>query len=368
VELTETARAMAEFLSGGDVLRLEPLGRGHINDSFRVALTSPDQFILLQRLNPQIFSDAEAVMANVVRVTRHLAARLERDGVFDFRRKAMRLVAPSADRPWTVDVEGSCWRAYEYIPGAGPVDEPSIDQLEAAAGVFGRFVAHLVDLPKPTLVRSLTGFHDTPPRLEALERAAAADIRGRVGRVRREVSKLLDRRSLSGRLVELECSCAVPLRIVHNDTKIDNVLFDFTTGDALCVVDLDTVMPGLTLHDIGDMLRSMAAITAEDEPDLSRVAVDPERFRAVLRGWMGPLAGVLNALERDHIVIAAQVITLELAARFLTDHLEGDRYFRIHRADHNLERARVQLRLLESFEDGAPLFEKLVREEWSRLT
>jgi aminoglycoside phosphotransferase (APT) family kinase protein len=230
----------------------------------------------------------------------------------------------------------------------------------AAARALGLFLRQLADLPEPPLHETIPRFHDTPWRFTALEEAVARDPQRRVGSARREVDALFARRPLAEALVALADDDPSLVRTVHNDAKVSNVLFDVATNEPLCVVDLDTVMPGLALCDFGDLVRSTVSDSAEDERDLGRVRVRLPVFAGLARGFVSGAGDVLRPVERAHLVTAAKVIVLEQAARFLSDHLDGDRYYRIRRPGHNLDRARTQLRLLESLEEHEPELRRAV--------
>jgi aminoglycoside phosphotransferase (APT) family kinase protein len=318
-------------------LRVEPLAAAgaHINDSYVVSSPGSSRRLLLQRLNRTVFSEPRRVMENVVRVTRHIGGPL--------------LLVPAADgRDWLEDDNGDVWRAYRYIEGAQSYQQPrSAAQAFAAARAFGEFQRRLADLPGPPLHETIPGFHDTPRRFAALERAVDRDPAGRAASARHEITAVLRHHPRAGALM----AAGLPRRVVHNDAKIANLLFD--AGDTpICVVDLDTVMPGLALWDFGDLARSAATRAAEDETDLSRVTVEPDLFEALARGYLEGTGDLLDTEERRLLVTAAQVITLEQGVRFLTDYLEGDRYYRIARPAHNLERCRNQLHLFEQLVAG----------------
>lgn len=324
---------------------------GHINDSFRVTCTGErgTRSWLLQRLNPHVFPDGPGVMANVAHVTRHIAARLRREGVADPERRTLTLVPARDGADWHTDDTGACWRLFPFIDGTCATERPRhVRDAEQAAAAFGRFLHHLADYDGPPLAITLPGFHDTAARFAALDEAIRRDAAGRAAGVRREIDGVLRHRSLADVLPPLLRSRDVPTRVVHNDAKMANVLFDARTDAALCVVDLDTVMPGSLLHDFGDLVRSMASPTAEDERDLRQVGVRVEMFEALARGFVVALGDVLTPAERALLPFAGELLTLEQAVRFLTDHLDGDRYYRITRPGQNLDRARAQLALLES--------------------
>ena len=332
-------RMAARFAVGGAASGMARLSGGHINDSFRV--DAPGGAFLLQRLNPRVFPAAISVMENVANVTMHLAAKA------DARWRMPRLVPTMDGGHWEHDAFGACWRMYRFVAATAVETATTVGQVREAGRAFGAFTALLADYAGPPLHETIRGFHDTRHRFTQLEDAARRDPRERLSGARPELDALLAERAVAGVLPDLVARGELPVRIAHNDAKIANVLFD-PAGRAIGVVDLDTVMPGLVLHDVGDMLRSMASPTDEDERDLARVAARPAFVRAVLEGYLESAGAVLTMRERELLVCAGRVITLEQAVRFLADHLDGDRYYRITRAGQNLDRARAQLSLYRS--------------------
>ncbi len=326
----------ARFDTGVGIASVEPFSgpAGHINASYVVQ--TPRSRFFLQRLNTEVFRDHHRLMENVARVTNHLAGPLQ-------------LVPAQGGAPYVADDEGGVWRMYTYIENGAPVvGAPSGPVVGRAAGAFGAFQRALADLPGSRLHETIPHFHDTPRRLESFECAVDRDAAGRARDARSEIDQVRARRDLAVVLVHAAASGAVPERIVHNDAKLANVLFDAVSGNPLCVVDLDTVMPGLALYDFGDLVRSMATRAAEDEVALDRVQLEPELFESVARGYIDGTREFLTRAERELLVPAAQVIVFEQAVRFLIDHLEGDRYYRITRPGHNLDRCRTQLALLDA--------------------
>ena len=354
-------REMVErFKLAGSVSRLEPLPGGHINDSYRVDAGS--ESYLLQRLNPHVFHDAGAVMDNVSRVTGHVTARLRAAGVADWRRRTLSLVPARSGAEWVRDDSGAAWRMFGFITGTLVREraESAADAL-AAGRSFGEFLRLLADYHGAPLTETIPGFHDTAARFERLEQAVRKDALRRVAGAGTEIALAQDQRQLADVLPPLLRSGAVPIRIAHNDAKPANVLLDERDGEPLCVVDLDTVMPGSALYDFGDLVRSVTSPTLEDEADLSRVGVQVPLFEALARGYLETAGAVLTPAERDRLVFAGRLITLEQAVRFLTDHLEGDRYYRIARPGHNLVRARTQLRLYESLTKREAELQQIIR-------
>jgi Ser/Thr protein kinase RdoA (MazF antagonist) len=346
------AEVDAEFLSA------EPYGNGHIHDTYRVFFApagSPARMIL-QRINTQVFRNPDLLMENIARVTAHLAAQLAADPDGD--RRALTLMPTRALAALHTDQDGGLWRAWRYIPNAysrDQIDSPA--QAFQAARAFGLFQQQLASLPPPPLHATIPDFHHTPKRYAALEDAIARDAAGRVRTAQAEIAFARARQSIPALLVE----SGLPERVTHNDTKVNNVLFDERTGAGLCVIDLDTVMPGLAAYDFGDMVRTMTCPAPEDETDLARVRVDLSLFDAVARGYLSAAGSFLTPAEKDSLLIAGKLITFELALRFLTDHLNGDTYFKVHRPAHNLDRCRAQFALVESIEAQEGAMEQLVR-------
>jgi Ser/Thr protein kinase RdoA (MazF antagonist) len=347
---TETLAAC--FAVDGRLVSAEPTS-GHINNSFILTYErdrGPARF-LLQRINESVFRRPVEVMENIQRVMAHIAAKLKTRGVTDIRRRVLTLVPTHEGEAYHRDAAGGHWRLYHFIEGTRvceAVETPR--QAEHAGRAFGAFQCLLADFAGPRLHETIPDFHNTPLRYEALDRAVQADSCNRVAVARAEIETVQRYRPLASALLDLHRAGELPERIAHNDAKISNVLLDEFTDEALCVVDLDTVMPGLALYDFGDMVRSMATTAAEDETDLSKVEVEMPLFEALARGYVATAGEFLTAAERENLVIAGKVITLEQVVRFLTDFLVGDPYYKTHRPNHNLDRARAQLKLLESIE------------------
>ncbi|MES9959648.1 MAG: aminoglycoside phosphotransferase family protein [Sedimenticola sp.] len=346
IPITDIARA---FAIEGTPITVNPVGEGLINDSYLVKCRARQY--LLQRINTRVFQNPTEVMQNIARVTDHLAEKARQRYPDDWQRRVLTLVPTCADEPMLQDGHGNCWRMYPFIENSRTLqtlNDPG--EAYSAAHAFGGFVRELADLPPPTLHETIPAFHDTPARLARLEAVINADPVKRRAGAEEVTEEILSYRNLTTVLGERQ----FPLRTVHNDTKINNVLFDASTGDALCVVDLDTVMPGLALHDFGDLVRSAASVASADG-----LRLDITLYEALLRGWVDGTGEILTRDERSMLWIAPQVITLELAIRFLTDHLEGDRYFKTDHPTHNLERAEQQLSLLRSMQAQERLMRSL---------
>ncbi|MEZ4216578.1 MAG: phosphotransferase [Myxococcota bacterium] len=344
--LAERAREVAPaFAPGREVRAVAPLGSGHIHATLRVALAGAGPDLVLQSLNEHVFPDVGALMANVERVTAHLRARAPRDGD---ERAVLRVVRAADGALVARDAAGTAWRAFVYARGTFAIDVVPTDELAfRTARAFGAFAAALADLDPASLALPIPGFHDLAGRLAQLERAVAAD---RVGRLRDVGEELARARSLGaevGAALDASGALALPARPVHNDCKINNLLFDEATREPVCVVDLDTVMPGTLLADFGELVRTATCRAAEDERDLALVDFDAARFDALARGYVEGLGGAASDGERDALWLGGPWMALENAVRFLADHLDGDRYFRPRRPDHNLHRTRAQLHLAE---------------------
>jgi hypothetical protein len=350
--------AARTFDINGDFISAAPYGSGHINDSYCAVFrrNGATSRYLLQRINHHIFKDPVVLMQNIERVTAHLAAQVA--GHPDRNRRVLTLIATRTDGPLHVDEDGNYWRGYRFIENAttyNSVESP--EQAYQAARAFGEFQRMLADLPAPRLHDTIPDFHHTPRRFAALERAIDADIAGRVSLAGPEIEFALARKPLSCVLLD----AALPERVTHNDTKINNVLLDDATGEGTCVIDLDTVMPGLAAYDFGDMVRTATSTAPEDEVDLSKVSMQFPLFEALARGYLSTAGEFLTRPEKEHLAVAGKVITFEIGIRFLTDFLSGDTYFKVHRPGHNLDRCRSQFKLLESIEQQESRMNELIQ-------
>ncbi len=346
-------RAAAAWPLPGPITRIEPLPGGHINDSFVLtcAAGEDEERFILQRLNDRVFPRPRDVVENIRRVTGHIRAALQREGVAEVERRVLTLLPTRDGGACVRGASGDIWRLMRYIEDAwAPLAVTEPRQAEQGGRAFGAFQRLLADYDGPRLAETIPDFHNTPMRFEALDRVVSQDPCRRVAQARDEIAFVRDRRALAGVLLDLQRRGHIPERIVHNDAKISNVLLDRRRDEWLCVVDLDTVMPGLSLFDFGDMVRSMTSPSDEDETDLSRVILRPELFAALARGYLAEAAAFLTPAEREHLVTAGKLITLEQAVRFLTDYLAGDRYYKTTRPGQNLDRCRTQIRLIESIE------------------
>lgn len=342
-DLAEIAR---QFRVPGEFVVATPFGSGHINDTYCALFNdkgATPRFII-QRINHHVFKNPAAVMENIVRVTSHIREKLA-DRV-DVNRRVLTVVPARDGRPFYLDHNGNYWRAYLFI--ANGVTHDSVEsprQAFEAAKMFGEFQKLLADLPAPRLHDTIPDFHHTPKRFATLEQAIQNDVLNRAKMARAEIEFVLAKKGIASVLFDAR----LPERVTHNDTKVNNVMLDATSGEGLCVMDLDTVMPGLALYDFGDLVRSATCPTAEDERDLSKVTMQFPMFAALARGYCST-ADFLTPSERQLLAFSGKLITFEVGIRFLTDYLLGDTYFKTHRPGHNLDRCRTQFKLVESIE------------------
>ncbi|HTI99814.1 MAG TPA: aminoglycoside phosphotransferase family protein [Dongiaceae bacterium] len=342
---TDLAGVVSQFQIPGTFATATPHGSGHINNTYCATFThngGPARYIL-QHINHHVFKNPAALMSNVQRVTEHLGRKAAAQP--DAARRVPALVPARDGSSHHCDAAGNYWRVYHFIPKARSYDTVETPaQAYAAARAFGEFQRLLADLPAPRLHDTIPDFHHTPKRFAALEQAIAADAAGRVAQAQPEIEFALAHRNITGQLL----AAGLPERITHNDTKLNNVLIDDTTGEGLCVIDLDTVMPGLVVYDFGDMVRTATSPTAEDERDLSRVHMQFPLFEALARGYLASAGAFLTREERRWLAFSGKLITFEIGIRFLADYLAGDTYFKVHRENQNLDRCRTQFQLVRS--------------------
>jgi aminoglycoside phosphotransferase (APT) family kinase protein len=341
----------------GEFRSAVPYGNGHINDTYCVVFNGigPAARFIIQRINRNVFKDPVAVMENIQRVTAHLASVVADEP--DLPRRALTLIPSCEGLSWHVDPEGNYWRAYRFIEGARTFDAvESTEQAFQAAKAFGRFQRMLANLPEPRLHDTIPDFHHTPKRFEALERAIDVDVANRAIHARPEIDFALAHRHIVGLLLDAN----LPERVTHNDTKFNNVMLDDRTGEGICVIDLDTVMPGLAPYDFGDMVRTTTSPALEDERDLSKVHMQFPMYEALVRGYLASAGAFLTKAEKELLAFSGKLITFEIGIRFLTDYLCGDTYFKVHRDGHNLDRCRTQFALVRSIEQQDEQMSRLV--------
>ena len=363
----ETSNKVHEAIDGfklpGELKECIRYGSGHINDTYRLTYETPQgtKRYILQRMSKSIFKKPVELMENVSGVTAWLRKKIIENGG-DPERETLTLVKSNDGLPYFVDSTGEYWRVYLFIEGATCYDAVKDDNdFYQSAVAFGHFQRLLADYPAETLHETIKDFHNTPDRLEKFKKAVAEDICGRAASVQKEIDFILEREELTHALYDLQLDGRLPLRVTHNDTKLNNIMIDDETGKAICVIDLDTVMPGLTANDFGDSIRFGASTALEDEQDLSKVSCDLHLFDVYARGFIEGCGAALTDLEIDMLPMGAILMTFENGIRFLTDHLEGDHYFRIHREGHNLDRCRTQLTLVKDMQEKLPQMTAIIQ-------
>ena len=352
----------------GAPLGWSPLGNGHINATFVATYADGDRSTryVHQRINTQVFGDPVAVMDNVSRVLAHLAAKRAACDPVAGDMATLQLVPASDGQSYTL-VGDEYWRTYAFVEGAETIDAAATPaQVRNAAGAYGRFQRLLADLPGPLLTETIPGFHDTGKRYSQLEAALQADRAGRTRMSRPEIEFAKAHCELAAAITRQIEAGDLPTRITHNDTKLNNVMLDVGTGEAVCVIDLDTVMPGTVLYDFGDMVRSATITAAEDEQDSSTVQIDLALFEAIVDGYLGVTADWLTAEELASLRLSCQVITFECGIRFLADFLNGDRYFKTAYPEHNLVRCRTQFALLADMQAKAATMDAILQRQVER--
>ena len=334
----------ARFAVNGRVAYCERYGNGHINETYLVETDGGARYIL-QKINDTVFQNVPALMENVSAVTRYLRART------DDPRRAMHLVQTTEGADYLRDEAGGWWRMYDFIENSICLQAAETDEdFYQSAVAFGEFQRELSEFPAHTLHETIAKFHDTRNRYVQFREALNADPLGRAASVQTEIEFALAREKNAGELMRLLEEGELPLRVTHNDTKLNNVLLDRETRKPLCVIDLDTVMPGLAAFDFGDSIRFGASTAAEDETDLGKVEMSLELFETYARGFLEACGSALSPLEKATLPLGAKLMTLECGVRFLTDYLSGDTYFRIHRPNHNIDRCRTQFKLVSDME------------------
>ena len=349
------------FSAEGSFSDAGPCGNGHIHDTFlvRTSEEEKDDYIL-QRLNNKVFKNIPELQDNIERVTKHLHHKLLSIPGSDVKRECLNLVDAKNGKSWIVDADGNFWRMFISISNHRSYDiVDSPDKAFEGGKAVGRFQALLDDLPGGPLYETIPNFHNVIKRLETFNNSVKRDPVNRVAMVRDEINFVLRRAREMEVILKLGQERKIPLRITHNDTKFNNILLD-ENNKALCIIDLDTVMPGYIHYDFGDAIRTAANLAAEDEKELEKVKMDLKLFEAYANGYLSEIRGTLNETEKDYLAFAPRLITYIMALRFLTDYIDGDVYYKIHHEGHNLQRARAQFRLLESMEEQYPAMQKII--------
>ena len=349
-------------LPQGDITA-EPYGNGHINDTLCVCVRTQEgtRRYIMQRVNRYVFKRPEDVIVNIGQVTKYLRGVIAAEGG-DPQRETLTLVPTVDGKTFAYDEEGELWRMYLFIEGTISRDLPDTPELfELSGAAFGRFQRQMGGFPAASLVESIPDFHNTPARYAQLMDAVARNEAGRLDEVGEELAFCRQYEREVHTLLDALAAGEIPLRVTHNDTKLNNVLLDAQTGRGVCVIDLDTVMPGLAAYDFGDSIRFGANTAEEDEPDVSKVSLSLPMFEAFTRGFLGEAGQVMSRREIELLPMGAKLMTLECGMRFLADYLNGDKYFRIHRPNHNLDRAHTQFALVRSMEENWDAMQEIVR-------
>ena len=360
----QIAEVIANFRYEGRLVKGDAYGSGHINDTYLLVFEIAGMGrikVILQRMNKSIFQKPVELMENIMGVTAHLREKIIENGG-DPERETLNVIPSLDGKAYYRDSIGDYWRSYKFI-----TDATSYDQVEKpehfyqSAVTFGNFQCLLADYPAETLHETIEGFHDTKARFAAFKKAVEEDAAGRAASVQEEIQFVLDREDVANYFSDLLAAGEIPLRVTHNDTKLNNIMIDNKTGKGICVIDLDTVMPGLAMNDFGDSVRFGASTASEDEKDLNKVSCDMELFEMYTKGFIEGCAGRLTKKEIELLPMGAKVMTYECGMRFLTDYLQGDTYFKVHREGHNLDRCRTQFKLVEDMEKKWEQMQEIIK-------
>lgn len=345
---------ISEFQLKGRFLRCERYGNGHINETYLLETDAPHAYIL-QKVNRHVFPDVPGLMRNIVAVTSYLWQQTPDP------RRVLTLVPTVDNRMYHVDNDGETWRVYEFVTDSLCLDRPENERdLRQSGLAFGTFQNQLAAFPAQTLEEIIPHFHDTPARYAQLRDAIKQDQAGRVKEAGPEIEAYLAYEKYAGYLMDMLAKGDLPLRVTHNDTKLNNVLLDAATRTPLCVIDLDTVMPGLAANDFGDSIRFGAALAKEDELDLEKVGMSLRLFEAYAQGFLSACGSRLTQLEKETLPMGALLMTLECGSRFLADYFNGDVYFHNARPGQNLQRARTHIRMVQDMEGKLGRMQKII--------
>jgi hypothetical protein len=359
-QLQEISR---QFQIYGEILHAETLKIGHINETYSATYSQGGMRVryIHQKINQSVFKNPVAVMKNVMRVTTHIQKKLASQSARDITRRSLIVIPTRGGQSFFQNGGGEVWRTFVFVEGVETFEAVQSPQQAYQAGrAFGEFQHLLVDLPGDRLVETIPDFHNTRKRFEALRTAVEKDHYNRAKSAQAEIDFALAHEPIVDVILNAMAKRKIPERITHNDTKFNNVMLDVLTGEAMCIVDLDTVMPGCALYDFGDMVRTTTSPTLEDELDLSKVKMQMPMFKKLAEGYLSTAGQFLTKAEKSCIAFSGKLITFEIGIRFLTDFLSGDTYFRIHRPEHNLDRCRTQFKLVESIERQEEAMQKFV--------
>ena len=340
-----------QFQIEGTFVEAKPFGTGHINETYKLSYNRDGvKFsVILQSINHYVFKNPPSVMENITRITTHIRNKLIASGVDDIDRRVLTVINARNGEAYYQDEDGNFWRVYVFIDNGKTYDFlESPKQAYTSAKMFGQFLSQLIELPEPKLHSTIVDFHSGKKYLSAFLGTLQADPCNLAVEVKPEIDFILENDSIFDVLTPLIEQGQVPVRITHNDTKINNIIFDARTDETLCVIDLDTVMPGIILNDFGDMVRTATCGAEEDETDLSKVSMQINVFEKLAQGFIEGTAEFLKPTEKQYLTFAGKLITFEQSIRFLNDYLAGDVYYKTSRPRHNLDRCRTQIKLVQS--------------------
>ncbi|MDR1170131.1 MAG: aminoglycoside phosphotransferase family protein [Prevotellaceae bacterium] len=350
-------KIVESFVTGNDI-HVAPLGAGHINDSYKVSVDGKE--FVLQKINHAIFKNVPELQNNILRVTSHIRAKLQEKGVKDIERRVLNLIPAKDGKYYYQDAGGNYWRLMDFITDSKSFDSISPELAEKTGEAFGEFQSMLSDMPGGPLYETIPNFHNMESRLETFRESVKKNLAGRLPEVQDLVDEI-EKRSEEMCLPEkLHREGKLPKRTNHCDTKVNNVLFDSCGKEVLCVVDLDTVMPGYVLSDFGDFMRTGANTGKEDDTDLNKVSINIPVFEAYTKGYLRTAKEFLTEIEIENLALGAKLLTYMQTVRFLTDYLDGDIYYKIKSPKHNLERSLAQFKLLQSMEENYPKMQETV--------
>lgn len=347
----------------GEAVSFSAITDGHINRTYKVKTQNENgnEAFLLQRINTFVFKNPDELMQNIISVTQFLKEKIRKNNG-DESRETLTVIKTKDGKSYCKAANGDCWRCYAFVKDTyalNSIDDPEIFYETGRA--FGVFQNLLSDYPIDTLFETIPDFHNTEKRYENLEKAIKENKKNRVKEVEKEIAFIRKRKDDTHLFTDLIRKKELPVRVTHNDTKLNNILFDKSTHKGICVIDLDTVMPGLSLYDFGDCIRYGASTAKEDEKDLSLVSIDLKLFGAYAKGYLETAGEALTEKEKQLLAVSSKIMALELGIRFLEDYLNGDEYFNINYPDHNLARTRTQLKLVEDIENKLPQMEEIIK-------
>lgn len=362
---TRIYNLIAEFKIDADIASALPFGSGHINDTYRIKNSDPDGTdYLLQRINHHIFKDVPGLMQNLLYVTEHLKQKLSEVPASDLEKEVMTTVETRDGKPFFKDNDGNYWRVFHFLKNTRSYDQVTTGQQAYEGGkAFGRFQALLADMDPGLIKDTIPNFHNIESRLAKFEQAIRADKVGRLYKVFPEVEFIRRRADEMSEILRSGRAGLLPLRIIHNDTKFNNVLLD-SNDYAQCVIDLDTVMPGYVAYDFGDSIRTIVNMASEDEERVELIDINISLFESYTKGYLNEAHHFLTKTELDSLLKGVLLLPYEQTVRFLTDYLEGDHYYKIHSPDHNLQRTRAQLALVKKLEENRERLGRIILDTW----